>query len=370
VKILLCGGGTGGHIVPILAIAHELKLHDSTIDIVYVGEHGGKFSHLTKDLTSINSIETVFAGKIRRYHNEPWLDRILDIKSFIQCLFLIKKTKPDIIFLKGGFVGLPLGLAAALLQKPFITHDSDSISSLTNKIVSKWAVYNATGMQKDLYTYPSYKTEFVGVPVGSEYVYITETLKNKYRNDLKIPENAKFILITGGSLGARRLNKYVVNIIDELFEEIDNLYVVHQVGKNNKYIYKNIAKPSLIVVEFINDLYKYSGAADIVLTRSGANTVAELAVQGKPMVIVPNPELTGGHQTKNANVLLEKKAAVVLTEKELDSKPRILLEQLVDLLKNKIKCKDLSINVHKESVPDSANKIAMLLLSLVENNKN
>ncbi len=377
---MLCGGGTGGHITPILAIAHEIKKNNPNAHIIYVGEHGGRFGHLVKNLTSIDEVKTVYAGKLRRYHNESWIIRILDVKTnllnlrdlfyvligFFQSLSLLRQTKPDIIFLKGGFVGLPLGLAAAFKKKPYITHDSDSIPSLTNKIVGKWAVFNATGTESGLYSYPKHKMQFVGIPVGPEFEEITKAIKIRDRADINISENAKLLVITGGSLGAVRLNQSVVAIIERLFEQINDLYVVHQVGKGNTGIYKNFTHPHLKIEEFIANLYKYTGAADSVITRSGANTVAELAVQGKAIIIVPNPELTGGHQTKNAAQLASKDAAVVISEKELIENPDTLLVKVSDLLNNKVKQIKLGENLRKEAVPDSAYRIAMLLLSLVK----
>ena len=361
-----------------MAIAYDLKKLQPDIEIIYIGEHGGKFGHLAKDLQYIDKVKTVYAGKFRRYHKQSWKNRITDYKTnllnfrdlfyviigFFQSILLIRHLKPDVIFLKGGYVGLPVGLAGALLEKAYVTHDSDSIPSLTNKLVAKWAVYNTTGMPKDLYSYPEYKTLFVGVPVAPEYKYITETIKNSSRKDINIPINAKLLLITGGSLGAIRLNKAVSDIVNTLFKEIKDLYIVHQVGKGNTSVYKNIDNPRLKVVEFVNDLDKYSAAADIIITRSGANTVAELAVQGKATIIIPNPELTGGHQTMNASILKEKDAAIVISEGELKNDPSLLKNNILNLFKDNNKREEMGNNLRKVSVPDSSKKIAMLLLTL------
>lgn len=366
--------------MPILAIAHEIKKKNPEAHIIYVGEHGGKFKHLVKNLTSIDEVRTIYAGKFRRYHNESWLRRITDVKTiffnlrdifyvgigFVQSIFLIRKTKPDVIFLKGGYVGLPLGLASAMIGKAYITHDSDSIPSLTNKIVGKWAAYNATGMPTQLYSYPEYKMQYVGVPVAPDYERVTEAIKLQYRKDIEIPRNAKLISVTGGSQGANRLNQTLVDVVDQLFHQINDLYIFHQVGKGNTRIYGQLNQPHLEVVEFVSNLYKYTGAADIVITRSGANTVAELAVQGKPIIIVPNPQLTGGHQTKNAEEFAAKNAAIVISEQELLTDPSILVAQTVNLLKNKEEQHKLSKNILEQAIPDSAYRIAMLLLSLVK----
>jgi len=201
--------------------------------------------------------------------------------------------------------------------------------------------------------------------VASEFEYVTDTLKQEYRSDLNIPKNAKMLLITGGSLGATRLNNEISKIIPELFEQINDLFVVHQVGKGNLKVYGKYENKQLIVAEFIQDLYKYTGAADVIIARSGATTVAELAIQAKPLILIPNPELTGGHQTKNANSLSDKDASIVITENKLKNDPDHLLNVLVELMNDTNMQLKLSENLHNESVQDSANKIAVLLLSLV-----
>jgi len=362
-----------------LAIAHEIKRQQPDAYIVYVGEHGGKFSHLTKHVTSIDEIRTIYGGKLRRYHKQSWIKTVLDVRTnyfnvrdmffvfigFFQSLSIIRKIKPDTILIKGGYVGVPVGLAAAYKKVPFITHDSDATQSLTTKIVGKWATYNATGMDERLYSYPKHKIRFVGVPVAPEYEHVTKDIKSRYRKDIKVPESANLLVITGGSHGAIRLNEYVVKIIAQLFEQINDLYVIHQVGKGNAGIYKDYKHQNLIIEEFIADLYKYTGAADINITRSGATSVAELAVQGKAVILVPNPELTGGQQTKNAQLLATKKAAVLISEKELSVDNNILLSNIISLLNDKEAQATLSVNIEKVAVPDSASRIAMLLLSLV-----
>lgn len=377
---MLCGGGTGGHITPILAIAHEIKRDHPDTHIIYVGEHGGKFGHLVKNIISIDEVVTIYGGKLRRYHHESWFKRIFDVKSnllnirdvfyvlvgFFQSVSLIRKVKPDVILIKGGYVGVPVGLAAAFKHVPFITHDSDATPSLTTRVVGKWAAYNATGMPEHLYPYPEYKKRFVGVPVVAEYDYVTEQLNHSYRNDLDVPLDAKLLVVTGGSLGAHKLNKAMSIIIGELFEDIPGLYIIHQVGKGNTEVYGDFKNPRLRVVEFIPNLYKFTGAADVVVTRSGATTIAELAVQGKATIIIPNPQLTGGQQSKNAEQLAAKHASVVILEKELSTNPTVLAANIASLLNNPKQQALLSENLHEEAVSDSASKIAVLLLSLAK----
>ena len=204
-KILLCGGGTGGHITPILAIARELKNHHPDCRIVYVGDHGSKFADLATKSSDIDEFHTLYAGKFRRYHNQSWLVRVTDVKTIffnvrdffyfligvIQSTFLIRRLKPNSILIKGGYVGLPVGLAAKFWRVPFITHDSDVIPGLTNKIIGEWARFNTVGVKNGLYPYNSAKVRYVGIPVATDYKYVDDELKKAYRQEIGAPIGSK-----------------------------------------------------------------------------------------------------------------------------------------------------------------------------------
>jgi UDP-N-acetylglucosamine--N-acetylmuramyl-(pentapeptide) pyrophosphoryl-undecaprenol N-acetylglucosamine transferase len=185
-KIVLTGGGTGGHITPILALAHELKRLNPDAYITYIGEQGGKFAELTAGNPDIDEIRAVYAGKFRRYHGESWLQRLFDFKTnlfnlrdlfyfaigTLQALIVIKRLKPDVVFLKGGFVGVPIGLATAFWRVPFVTHDSDALPGLANRLVARWARYHATGMPAEYYPYPRKSVRHVGVLVSDRHKHV------------------------------------------------------------------------------------------------------------------------------------------------------------------------------------------------------
>lgn len=349
---------------------------------MYVGDHG-KFAHLVKNQTSIDSFKTIYAGKFRRYYGESTIKKLTDIRTillntrdlfyfiigFFQSVVLILRTKPDAIFLKGSYVGMPLGLAAALLGKPYITHDSDAIASLTNKVVGKWAKYNATGVASGKYAYAPDKIRYVGVPVASEYKPVNSEDKANYRHQIDIPVGAQMILITGGSSGASKLNQAFDKIINELIDKFSDLYIVLQTGKDKLSDFKDLKEnPRVSIHEFLQNMYKYSGAADVVVSRGGANSISELAAQSKACLIIPNPMLAAGHQTKNAEVLADIKAAKLIYERELINDPEVLSKSLQDLLNNSSERKVLSDNIHRLAQPDAANNIAKLLISLTKNN--
>jgi UDP-N-acetylglucosamine--N-acetylmuramyl-(pentapeptide) pyrophosphoryl-undecaprenol N-acetylglucosamine transferase len=376
--IVLTGGGTGGHITPILTLAHELKRLEPDCRLVYIGERHGKFAHFIEGNPNIDEIYTIFAGKLRRYHGEPWLRRLTDVKTillnardvffvaigYFQSLRLLSKLKPDAVFLKGGFVGMPVGLAAATTKRKFITHDSDALPGLANRVVSKWAAIHATGMPPEFYRYSKDSVRYVGVLVSKDYKPVTPELKRRYRRELGVPETGKVLFVTGGSLGAQRLNLAMVEVAPKLVEEFKDLTIIHQTGKGNGGTYGGFVHERILIEEFLQELYLYSGAADVIVTRAGANTLAEFSVQKKACIVVPNPQLTGGHQLKNVQHLAEQDAVVVVDEGAFSKDSSSLYTAIRDLLNDEKRQQELGSRLQKITPPDAAEKLAMLLLDI------
>jgi UDP-N-acetylglucosamine--N-acetylmuramyl-(pentapeptide) pyrophosphoryl-undecaprenol N-acetylglucosamine transferase len=380
-KILLTGGGTGGHITPLLAVAHKLKSIRPDTEIIYIGEHGNRFASMLEGQTVFDKQYKIYAGKFRRYNGESWLRRVVDIKTnllnvrdaflagigVVQSIFLLRKLRPDVILLKGGFVGMPVGLAAATLHIPFITHDSDALPGLANRLVGRWARYHATGMPADFYTYPPDMVKHVGVLVGDQYQLVTPELQQQYRQELQIPADALVLMITGGSSGAQVINKAVAACMPDLLGELPKLYVLHQVGQGKEGVYGDFRHERLRVEPLIREMYRYSGAADVIITRAGATAIAEFGIQGKACIVVPNPLLTGGHQLKNAEHLAQADAIVVVHEAGLEAEQgRSLYTAVVDLLQNEPRRKQLGENLQRLAKPDAAAELAELLMAVAE----
>lgn len=375
-RIILTGGGTGGHITPLVAVAHEIKQLDPDTHIIYIGERNAKYAELIANNPDFDEVRAIFAGKFRRYHGESWVTRLLDIKTLLlnlrdlflfiigtmQALLLVKRLGPDNILLKGGFVGVPVGLAAAFWKKRFITHDSDTVPGLANRIVARWAHLHATGMPAEFYTYPQESTRYVGVLVGHMYEYVTPEKQAAYKTELGLPKDASVLLVTGGSGGAMAINQAVRAVIDDLLNDFPHLHVVHQVGIGKGVIYDGYSHERLQVFELLNPMHVYTGASDVVVTRAGANTMAELGVQGKACIVVPNPLLTGGHQLKNAEVWEAKQAAAILGEADMVAEPVLLRKRVARLLDSPQERADLGANLRGLTVTDAAHKLALILL--------
>lgn len=380
-RIILTGGGTGGHITPLLAVAHQLKQKDPQCHIIYIGERNGKYASMTADNQDIDETYSIFAGKFRRYHKESWLRRLLAVRTnllnlrdavyvfigMIQSLFLIRRLRPDIILLKGGFVGVPVGLSAAFWKLNFITHDSDALPGLANRIVSRWALYHATGMPAEYYRYPEASVRYVGVLVGPQYERVNSDKQAEYKQQLGIDEKMQVMTVTGGSGGAAVINKAVRAIIADLLEANPALCVFHQVGIGKGGLYKDYSHERLQVVELLNPMYRYTAASDVIVTRAGANTMAELGVQGRACVVIPNPLLTGGHQLKNAELWQAEQAAIVVSEQTVKKNPQELQAYIQKLLDNPEDRERLAENLSKLTVKDAASSLAELMLENTPN---
>lgn len=358
--------------------------------IAYIGQKGDGLADIPAQDKNIDASYSVRAGKFRRYHGEGWrqlldiptvLKNIRDgfyvIAGFYQCVSLLKRLKPDVVFVKGGFVGVPVGLAAAYLNIPFVTHDSDALPGLANRIIARWASLHTVALPKEIYNYPANKTVTVGVPISHEYHPVKKAELKALRERLDLKNYNKVILITGGGLGAQRLNDAVADCAADLLLRYPDLAIVQLAGRkletDLRQRYKKLlgadAAKRVIVKGFVTNLYDYSAAADVVITRAGGTSMAEFAAQAKACIVVPNPLLTGGHQIKNAQVLEDRRAIKLLPESKLMNDHTALMPVLVDLLDHPKKITELGAQLHKMAQPDAAKRLAMVLLEQAPKHK-
>ncbi|HYH75748.1 MAG TPA: UDP-N-acetylglucosamine--N-acetylmuramyl-(pentapeptide) pyrophosphoryl-undecaprenol N-acetylglucosamine transferase [Candidatus Saccharimonadales bacterium] len=384
-KIVVTGGGSGGHITPILAVAHELKQINPAIEIIYIGQTGDGLGDIPAQDPNIDVLYTVRAGKLRRYHGEG-LRQLLDVPTVLknirdmfyvvaglwQSFRLLRKLRPDVLFIKGGFVGVPVGLSAAALRIPFATHDSDALPGLANRIVARWARIHAVGLPKEVYNYPQDKTVTVGVPLMHQYYPYTAQQVQDARRQVGIDPSGRVLFVTGGGLGAQRLNDAVADCVPELLQRYPDLTIVQLAGRAHEAALRQRYKKTLSPVQqqrvavkgYVTNLHAYSGAADVIITRAGATSIAEFAAQQKACVVVPNPVLAGGHQLKNAQVLAERRAVRLVDEVKLRQDSRALMPAVTELFDNPRLAKDLGQKLGKLAQPDAAKRLAVLLLDI------
>lgn len=378
----MTGGGSGGHITPILAVARELKRIDPGVKVVYVSHTGDGLDDVVSESPYVDEMHSVQAGKFRRYHSEG-VRQLLDFRTMglnirdalrtlqglWQSFWLLGRLRPNVIFTRGSYVSVPVCLSAGLRRIPYITHDSDVIPSLTNKIIARWATLHAVAMAEELYPYPIDKTITVGVPISELYQPVTTKLRQQYKREIGLDGYNDILLVTGGGLGAERINTAVVANAPELLKRYPGLAIVHLTGRAHEekvaQAYQKVLKPEALsrvhVRGFVSDMYRFSGAASLVIARGGATNLAELAVQGKACIIIPNPLLTGGHQLKNTAALRDQGAIIEMTEDQIEQELR-LTSVVSDLLDHPDRAAVLAAAFGRLARPDAAQRLAALLL--------
>lgn len=369
--IFLVGGGSGGHITPLLAIGKEVSQISPDTEIIFVSERGGNFTSIFD--TGAVEVKKIFAGKLRRYHGVSFWRQLVDIKTHIlnirdvlflifglvESFLLIIRYRPKAIFLKGGFVSLPVGICARLLGKKYITHDSDARASLTNKLVGKKALYNLVSLSEKNPNYDPKKTLKVGVPISGGFAPVSQKTKMDIRAQLGIDNATVVALVVGGSIGADRLNKAVAEIAPKLLKDNKNLMIIHQTGKNQQNYYKSV-NDRIRLVKFIDDMSQYGAISDVIVSRAGATAISEFATQRKALILVPNPNLTGGHQLENAQLLADAGACLVV-----EDSPDLagnLLNEIEKVIGNEELKKELETNIAQFDSSSSAKKIAQILM--------
>jgi len=381
---VVTGGGSGGHITPILAVAHELKKRRPDIEIIYIGQRGDKLSDVPAADPNIDAVYTVWAGKLRRYANEDWRQWLnvrtqsLNVRDASrlargvgQGYRLLRKLKPDVIFTRGGFVSVPVAIGGYLNHIPYLTHDSDSVPSLANRLLAPHAALHAVALPAEVYPYPPSKTTTVGIPVSAQYRLVTPRLQLQYRKELGLESYGHVVFLTGGGNGSRVLNDALIQNARYLLGTYPGLVIVHVAGRsleaetNQAYdaLKLGTARERVQVHGFLTGMVRYTGAADVVITRSGATTLAELAIQEKACIMVPAPQLAGGHQIQNAKLFARKRAIVELSEDQLEQ-PERLGRTVGDLLIDPERRAELSRNLGKYAHPQAAAELADLILKL------
>lgn len=373
---MLVGGGTGGHIMPLLAVANELKNIQQDIKIIAVIDKSTQFGHILKESQHISDVIRISAGKFRRYHNQSLITSLLDIKTnmlnirdvwrtltgYFEALKIIKKYQPSVIFIKGGFVSVPVGLAAWQKKIPYVTHDSDAQPGLANRIIARWSKRLLVGMPEYMYSYPKSKVRQVGIPVSKDYGKISIAQKQIYRKQIGITNKMKLILVIGGSQGSQQINQIIANNLKELLKK-NTIMLIHQTGLDINKSQKKLERYRPI--KYIDKLHIYSAAADLVITRAGS-IMAELARQAKSCIVIPAPHLAGGHQLKNAEILVKNKAAIVLDENDLINNPQKLSDTIQELINDTQQLNDLGINLQRTYPDGAAKNIAEELFKVID----
>jgi UDP-N-acetylglucosamine--N-acetylmuramyl-(pentapeptide) pyrophosphoryl-undecaprenol N-acetylglucosamine transferase len=363
-KIIVSGGGTGGHIFPAISIANALKEIQPEVEILFVGAEG-RMEMEKVPTAGYKIVGLPVAGFQRSLSLKTFTFFIKLYRSMMKARKVIKDFKPDAVVGVGGYASGPMLKTAQRWGIPTLIQEQNSYAGVTNKLLAKKAKAICVayeGMEK---YFPADKIIMTGNPVRQDLVNL-ESKKDEARNYFKIPEGQKVILVLGGSLGAKTINKSLMGYMKEIGEQTDTI-LVWQTGK----LYNSDIKQELSgfdaknvrLYDFITRMDLAFSIADVIVSRAGAGTISELCLVGKPVILIPSPNVSEDHQTKNAQALERKNAALMVTD--MDS-PKELVPMTFELLKDTVKSAELSKNIKTLALPNAAKVIAEKVLELAE----
>lgn len=362
-RIIISGGGTGGHIFPAIAIADEVKRRNPDAKILFVGAEG-KMEMEKVPAAGYEIKGLTIAGFQRKITLSNFLLPFKIIKSLMKARSIIKEFKPDVVVGVGGYASGPTLQAATMLKIPALVQEQNSFAGKTNKILSKKVNTICTAYEGLERFFPKDKIVLTGNPVRANVVTI-DGKREKALNHYQLSASKPVLLVIGGSLGARTLNEAMQVGMPHLIKE--EIQVLWQCGKlyheKLSEALQNVEMGDIHLMQFINDMDLAYAAADVVISRAGAISVSELCLVKKPTILVPSPNVAEDHQTHNAMALVNKEAAVLV--KDVDAKNE-LVQKAIDLLKDEDKKKKLTHNIDLLGRPNATEDIVNEIEKLVK----
>lgn len=359
-RIIIAGGGTGGHIFPAIAIANALKKIDTAIEILFVGAKGKmEMEKVPQAGYQVKGLDIAGFNRSSLIKNISLPFKL--VKSFLQVRTIVKNFRPDAIIGVGGYSSFPVLRFGQAKRIPTFIHESNSFAGKSNILLGRKAtkIFVATdGMEK---FFPKEKIVITGNPVRSNISQsvVTRSGGNKF---FSLDENKKTVFVVGGSLGAKSINEAISKHLDELLDA--GLQLIWQTGKPfiARARERVTGKSSVWVNEFITQMDCAYAAADMVISRAGAMAIAELCVVKKPVLFVPYPYAAEDHQTVNARKLVNKNAALMINDDEALDK---VVPMIIQLAKDENKQNELKKNIGMLAITDADKRIAQTVLELI-----
>jgi UDP-N-acetylglucosamine--N-acetylmuramyl-(pentapeptide) pyrophosphoryl-undecaprenol N-acetylglucosamine transferase len=366
-RIVLTGGGTGGHIFPIVAVEkkiRELASEGADLEFLFLGPKG----ELEKEAMEKDMIPTkkILSGKLRRYFSLSYIPDLVKIPmGIIQSLWQLLVFMPDVVFSKGGYASVPVVFAAWLYRIPIVIHESDIMPGLANQFAGKLAKKVIVAFPGAANFFSPEKVEIVGNPIREELVNGNSEEAKKF---FGIPEGRKTILVMGGSQGAKVINESLLHILPKLVKLFE---IIHLTGANE---YENVVEEAgrMGIKAGYGGYHPYPflreemaqalAVADLVVSRAGANAFSEIAANGKPAIIIPLKYSANDHQNMNAYAIQEAGAAIVLEQDNLGE--NIFFEKIEEVLNSSELQFELSERIKKFYNADAAEKIAEEIIKL------
>lgn len=363
-KIIVCGGGTGGHVFPAIAIANALKAANTNIEFLFVGAQG-RLEMEKVPAAGYKIIGLPIAG----FQREITVKNFVTIWKLMRSIFIarkiIKSFKPDVVVGVGGYASGPVMYMASRQNIPTVIQEQNSFPGVTNKLLAKKAAKICVAYQNVKNYFPEEKIVYTGNPVRENLLELNEN-KEEAAEYFGANPAKKIVLVIGGSLGAKSLNDAILNNLNKI-EELNNIRFIVQTGKryfnavNTKAQAINVK--NTIVTDFISRMDLAYSLADVIISRAGAIAISELCIIGKPVILIPSPNVAEDHQTKNALELVNSNAALLVHDNRTIEE---MVDQAVSLITNEELKTKLKTNIKKLAKPDSAEEIAEVILGIVK----
>ena len=371
-KIMFAAGGTGGHINPALAVAGEIRERYPDAEILFVGTKDKMEAKLVPaagfDFTTIK-----ISGFQRQLTPENIIRNIKTVWYLLTCgrrvRKIIKSFRPDVVVGFGGYVSGPVVRMAAKMGIPTAIHEQNAYPGITNKALAKQVdKVMLTAAEAEKYLAPKNPVIVTGLPVRGEMLRADRDIS---RAELGIKDNQKLVLSMGGSLGAATINNAMLDIIADNVNNKD-LYFLHATGQYGLWFPDKLKEkgvdhentPNLEIREYISDMHRCMSAADIVICRAGASTLSELQAMGKASILIPSLNVAENHQYHNAMALVNKKAALIIEEKNLTREK--MQELFLSLSEDDVNRKTIELAAKSMSTDDAKEKIADTVISLIK----
>jgi len=371
-RVLISGGGTGGHIYPALAVATQLQ-NTHHADILYLGSDDGLETEIIP--AAGLRLAVIKAGKLRRYLCWQAITGVARIPvGMAQALTIVHRFRPDVAFTSGGYVAVPAGLAARINSVPLLMHQQDVPPNLSNKLLAPLATRISLSFRDSVQHFPAGKTLLLGNPVRQAILDIRQTAPQQSRSELGFMPDVPLVLVTGGSQGARHLNRVVCHALPELLKTCQ---ILHISGQKLLQETRELSKQTLAhldaetqqryqLVPYMSEQMPLAlQAADLVICRAGAATLSELAVLGKPSILVPLPPTIGSSpQETNAATFARAQAAEVIRNDDL--KPDMLLARVNSILTQPACLQSMVDALKAFAKPDATQAIVATILTMVK----
>ncbi|MBO1510516.1 undecaprenyldiphospho-muramoylpentapeptide beta-N-acetylglucosaminyltransferase [Metabacillus bambusae] len=357
-KVVVSGGGTGGHIYPALALINEIKKHNSHVEFLYIGTENG----LEKGIVERAEIDFK-AIEITGFKRKLSFENVKTVTRFLKGVSVSKKYlkdfKPDVVIGTGGYVCGPVVYAASKLNIPTVIHEQNSLPGITNKFLARYVNKIAICFEDAKKYFPEHKVVLTGNPRASE---VLGQDPEKGRRSLGLKDNLKTVLIFGGSRGAKAINEAVLQMIPALTNKpYQVVYVTGEVHYDKVMEEMRSLKDSsnVIIKPFIHNMPEVLSAVDLIVSRAGATSLAEITALGLPSILIPSPYVTANHQEKNASSLSDNDAAIMLREQELNGS--LLLSKIEEILLNDMKLTEMKRASKELGIPDAASRVYQVM---------